>query len=130
MPRTRVIPALLVMAALVLPGWAQTTDKVNGEEAERVRKAISDYVQRDIKLKGGFFLYDPELKRVVGFGLDHVHEGVTRTPDGQFFACVDMRSVRGQLYDVDVYLQKTEQGLKPIKLIIHKVDGEKRSESQ
>ncbi len=101
-------------------------EKVTGTEAEKVRQAIRDYIQRDIKLKGGFFLYDPELKRVVGMRFDHVHEGVTRTAGGQFFACVDMRSVRGPLYDLDVYLEQTDQGLKPAKLVMHKVDGEKR----
>ena len=57
---------------------------------------------------------------------DHVHEGVTRTDPGQFFACVDMRDVRGSLYDLDVYIRKTHQGLKTAKLVIHKVDGEER----
>ncbi len=33
---------------------------------------------------------------------------------------------RGPLYDLDVYLEQGDQGLKPAKLIIHKVDGEKR----
>jgi len=126
----RLLLALFILAALTLPGWAQTEGKITGEEAANVRKAIADYIQRDAKLKGGFFLFDPKLKRVVGLNIDHVHDGVTRTPDGQVFACVDMRSVRGQLYDVDVYLEKTERGLKPSKLIIHKVDGEKRADSQ
>ncbi len=57
---------------------------------------------------------------------DRVHEGVTRTDQGQLFACVDMRDVRGSLYDLDVYVRKTDQGLKTAKLVIHKVDGEER----
>ena len=125
----RLLLALFILVAPALPGWAQTEEKVTGEEAASVRKAMADYVQRDAKLKGGFFLFDPELQRVVGLNFDHVHEGVTRTPEGQYFACVDMRSVRGQLYDLDIFLEKTESGLKPAKIVIHKVDGEKRAES-
>lgn len=123
------IGVALGLALVSSPAYAQQGEKVTGSEAESVRQAITDYIQRDIKLKGGFFLYDPELKRVVGLKFDHVHEGVTRAADGQFFACVDMRSVRGPLYDLDVYLEQSHQGLKPARLIIHKVDGKKREQS-
>lgn len=126
MQAKNLIVGVMSLAVLAALAWAQPEEKVTGSQAESVRQAIADYIQRDIKLKGGFFLYDPELKRVVGMKFDHVHEGVTRTADGQFFACVDMRSVRGPLYDLDVYFEKTEQGLKPAKLVIHKVDGKKR----
>ncbi len=64
--------------------------------------------------------------RVVGMKFERVLEGVSRTDKGQFFACVDMRDVRGSLYDLDVYVRKTDQGLKTAKLVIHKVDGEER----
>ncbi len=118
---------VLVVLALLLPFTvAKGEEKVTSPEAESVRQTITGYILSDIKLKGGFFLYDPTLMRVVGMKFDHVHEGVTRTDQGQFFACVDMRDVRGSLYDLDVYVRKTDQGLKTAKLVIHKVDGEER----
>ena len=118
---------VLVLLAVLLPFTvAKGEEKVTGPEAESVRQTITGYILSDIKLKGGFFLYDPTLMRVVGMKFDRVHEGVTRTDHGQFFACVDMRDVRGSLYDLDVYLRKTDQGLKTSKLVIHKVDGEER----
>ncbi|MCZ6485129.1 MAG: hypothetical protein O6826_05475 [Acidobacteria bacterium] len=120
------VASVLGLALLSPPAFALQGEKVTGSEAESVRQAITDYIRRDIKLKGGFFLYDSDLKRVVGMKFDHVHEGVTRTAKGQFFACVDMRRVNGALYDLDVYMEQSEQGLKPAKLVIHKVDGEKR----
>lgn len=120
------VASVLGLALLSPPAFALKGEKVTGSEAESVRQAITDYIQRDIKLKGGFFLYDSGLERVVGMKFDHVHEGVTRTAKGQFFACVDMRRVNGALYDLDVYMEQSEQGLKPAKLVIHKVDGEKR----
>ena len=101
-------------------------EKVTDSEAESARRAIADYIQRDTKLKGGFFLYDPVLKQVVRLKFDHVHEGVTRAAGGHYVACVDMRSVRRSLCDVDVYLEQTDQGLKPAKLVIHRVDGKER----
>ncbi len=116
----------LLLATLV---WAQSSDKVTGQKAEQVRQSIADYIQRDVQLKGGFFVYDPELKRVVGFHFDHVHEGVTRTAEGQYFACVDLRSIRGSLYDLDLYMEETKEGLKPARLVIHKVDGVARTEA-
>ena len=120
------VASILGLALLSPPAFALQGEKVTGSEAESVRQAITDYIRRDIKLKGGFFLYDSGLERVVGMKFDHVHEGVTRTAKGQFFACVDMRRVNGALYDLDVYMEQSEQGLKPAKLVIHKVDGEKR----
>ncbi len=118
---------VLGLLALLLPFTvAKGEEKVTGQEAESVRQTITGYILSDIKLKGGFFLYDPTLMRVVGMKFDRVHEGVTRTDQGQFFACVGMRDVRGSLYDLDVYLRKTDQGLKTAKLVIHKVDGEER----
>ncbi len=120
------VASVLGLALLSPPAFALQGEKVTGSEAESVRQAITDYIRRDIKLKGGFFLYDSGLERVVGMKFDHVHEGVTRTAKGQFFACVDMRRVNGALYDLDVYMEQSEQGLKPAKLVIHKVDGEKR----
>ena len=117
---------VLSLTLLPLAALGQQEETVTGSDAEKVRQSIKNYIQHDIKLKGGFFLYDPELNRVVGMKFDHVHEGVTRTSDGQFSACVDMRSVRGPLYDLDVYLGETERGLEPAKLVIHKVDGQER----
>lgn len=113
---------------LSLAAGAQEGEKVAGAKAQAVREAIPDYIQRDIKLKGSFFLFGPELKRVVGFKFDLVHEGVTRSPRGQFLPCVDLRSVRGPLYDLDVYLEEDGGTLRPVKLVIHKVDGVKREE--
>ncbi len=101
-------------------------EKVTGKEAKEVREAITDYIQRDAKLKGSFLLFDPDLKRVVELSFDHVHKSVTRLTGGQFYACVDMRNTRGKLYDLDVYMEKTDHGLAPAKLVIHKVDGKKR----
>lgn len=120
------IVGVLGLALFSLAAVGQQEGKVTGAEAKEVQQAIEDYIQRDIELKGGFFLYDSDLKRVVGMKFDHVHEGVTRMTDGQFFACVDMRSVRGPLYDLDVYLEETDEGLKPTRLVVHKVDGQKR----
>ncbi|MFQ5816524.1 MAG: hypothetical protein ACE5H2_01035 [Terriglobia bacterium] len=120
------IVAVLSLALLSSLASAQPEEKVAGSKAASVRQAIADYIQRDAKLKRGFFLYDPGLQRVVQLKFDHVHAGVTRTAKGQFFACVDMRSESKSLYDLDVYLEQTAQGLQPAKLVIHKVDGKKR----
>lgn len=126
MRSTQLALALILAVGLLASSPAQAEEqKISGEQAQKVRDAIAAYIQKDTSLKGGFFLYDPELKRVVELKFDHVHQGVTRTAAGQFFACVDMRAARGPLYDVDVYLKETAKGLEPTKLVIHKVDGQK-----
>lgn len=93
---------------------------------ESVRQSITGYILSDIKFKGGFFLYDSNLMRVVGMRFERVHKSITRSNQGQFIACVDMRDVRGSLYDLDLHMRETDEGLKLAKLVIHKVNGKKR----
>ncbi len=118
---------VLIVFALLLPF---TPSK--GEEEpmrptmESVRQSITGYILGDIKLKGGFFLYDSNLMRVVGMRFERVHKSITRTNQGQFIACVDMRDVRGSLYDLDLHMRETDEGLKLAKLVIHKVNGKER----
>lgn len=129
----RTTSSMVGVLSLILfsaPASGQPGEKVTGSETEKIRQAIADYIQRDTKLKGGFFLYDPERKGAVELKFDHVHQGVTRTAAGHYFACVDMRSVRGPLYDLDVYMEQTDEGVKPVKLVIHKVDGKKREKTR
>ncbi len=58
---------VLVLLALLLPFTvAKGEEMVAGPEAESVRQTITGYILSDTKLKGGFFLYDPTLFRVVG----------------------------------------------------------------
>ena len=126
-PRNRDRLLVLIVFALFLPF---TLSK--GEETlvrptmESVRQTITGYILSDIKLKGGFFLYDPILMRVVGMRFYRVHKNITRTNQGQFTACVDMQDVRGSLYDLDLHMRETDEGLKLAKLVIHKVNGKKR----
>ena len=120
------IVLICLVNLLALTSVRAQEEKGTGKEAQEVRETITDYIQRDTKLKGSFLLSDPELKRVVELSFDHVHESVTRLTGGRFYASVDMRDTRGKLYDLDVYLEKTDHGLAPAKLVIHKVDGKKR----
>ena len=117
----------LIVFALFLPfTLSKGKEELVIPTTESVRQSITGYILTDIKLKGGFFLYDPNLMRVVGMRFDRVHKNITRTDQGQFIACVDMQDVRGSLYDLDLHMRETDEGLKLAKLVIHKVNGKER----
>ncbi len=122
---TILVSAGLLLGSACAPQPAQEP-KPEVTDAQ-VRQAIADYIQGDAELKGGFYLYDPEAEGPVELEFDYVHEGVTRTEAGQYFACVDMRRGDGAVYDLDVYLEESEEGLRPARVVIHKVDGEERN---
>jgi len=91
-------------------------------------KAIKDYVAKDAKLKGGYFLvYDPVSKKTLEMTLDKVHEDrLSKVADGVYFACVDCKATDGKVYDVDIFMKGDKSKLEVNEVSVHKVDGSPR----
>ena len=91
-------------------------------------KAIKDYVAKDAKLKGGYFLvYDPVSNKTLEMTLDKVHEDrLSKVADGVYFACVDCKATDGKLYDVDIFMKGDKSNLEVNEVSVHKVDGSPR----
>lgn len=120
--------SLTILLSIMIGAVAFGADQeVTGKEAEQVRSAIGDYVNRDGGLKGGFFIYDEETGRVLGLEYDHTHETVKKTDTGKYFACVDFVDENKNTYDLDFYLDKTGSGNWEVdEIVVHKVNGENR----
>lgn len=91
-------------------------------------KAIKDYVAKDAKLKGGYFLvYDPVAKKTLEMTLEKVHEDrLSKVSDGVYFACVDCKATDGKVYDVDIFMKGDKSKLEVNEVSVHKVDGSPR----
>jgi hypothetical protein len=91
-------------------------------------KAIKEYVARDAKLKGGYYLvYDPVSKKTLEMTLDKIHEDrLSKVAEGVYFACVDCKATDGKVYDVDIFMKGDKSKLEVNEVSVHKVDGSPR----
>ena len=123
---------------LVVPRLSPAQDKEHPEHPEdkaasemtldALAVAITEYVEQDAKLKGGFFLvYDPVDKKPLQLQLVKVHKDKLATlGDGVYFACTDMKAADGTLYDLDFFMKQTNHGIKTSEVTVHKKSGEPR----
>lgn len=99
---------------------------------EMMAKAITDYVNQDAKMKGGFFLvYDPQAKKTLTLTLDKVHQDrLSQVEEALFFACSDFKSTDGKLYDLDFFMKgkpaSSGMELAVSEIMIHKENGKAR----
>jgi len=95
-----------------------------------ISKAIKEYVKRDSKLKGGYFLvYDKVDKKVLQLKLDRVHDDrLSKVSKGVYFACADFKNSDGVIYDLDVFMKGHKGGhhLKATEVSVHKKGGKAR----
>ncbi len=98
---------------------------------EEIGSAIRDWVARDTKLKGGFFLvWDGSQKMPLALSLSKVHDDkLAMVAKDTFFACADFKAndETGTVYDLDVFLKgSSAKDLTPVEVSIHKQSGKER----
>jgi hypothetical protein len=95
---------------------------------DELADAIASYIETDSKLKGGYFLvYDAEEKKPLLLQLDKVHkERLASLGNGVYFACTDMKSSAGIVYDLDFFMVRSERGIETTQVAIHKKAGKPR----
>ncbi len=91
-------------------------------------KAITEYIDEDSKLKGGYFLvYDTVDKKPLQLQLLKVHEAKLATlGNGVYFACTDMKAASGTVYDLDFFMKQTDKGIETTEVTVHKKSGKPR----
>ncbi len=134
--RQTVIGACLLSIALFSPDVAPAQehpehpkDKASPEMTlDDLEHAITAYIVKDSKLKGGFFLvYDAMDKKPLQLELQKVHKDKLATVgDGVYFACTDMKASDGALYDLDFFMQETDHGIETTEVSVHKKSGKAR----
>jgi hypothetical protein len=119
---------LLAALAGTRGAWAEKPSEeetaMTAERNAEVRAALEEYIEKDVSLKGGFFIRDAEKDTVQSLAFDNVHMGVHGMPDGSFFACADFMDAEGKVFDLDVYARPGPgEDWEIVKILIHKEDG-------
>ena len=143
----RVLSCMLSLVVLLIFGLAASAftqehpehpkAKTKGEEhpkamvsvsKEMLAEAIEGYIKKDADLKGGYFLvYDAKAKTALALTLDKVHrDKLAMVSEGLYFACTDLKSTDGEMYDLDFFMKATESGLQISEVMIHKKAGTAR----
>lgn len=102
------------------PGGKMTLDEL--------AEAITSYIALDSKLKGGHFLvYDAQDKKPLMLTLEKVHkERLSSLGGGVYFACTNMKSSDGTIYDLDFFMKRTGHGTETTEVAVHKKAGKPR----
>ena len=90
--------------------------------------SIENYIQNDINLKGGFFVYDKNNKEILNLTLKKIHkERLSNIGGDTYFACADFNASNGNIYDLDIFMTgKSKDNLDVTEINIHKENGEAR----
>jgi hypothetical protein len=134
--------AVLLVAALAIAGWSYAAEHPAEHPAEHTAEAaapgitkdqladaIRKYVEKDSKLKGGYFVvYDKKAQMPLALTLKKVHEDRLSTiGKGVYFFCADFETPAGKVYDLDIFMKGADKDhLKATKVLIHKEAGVER----
>ena len=90
---------------------------------EKIEEGIKKYILETTEESGGTFnikndSLDLDLRLV------RVHtEYLSHLGPGSYFACVDLADEKGDIYDVDFFLEGTEDNMNVVRTDIHKLNG-------
>ena len=90
--------------------------------------SIENYIQNDINLKGGFFVYDKNKKEILTLTLTKIHkERLSNIGGDTYFACADFSASNGNIYDLDIFMTgKSQDNLVVTEINVHKENGTAR----
>lgn len=128
-----IIAAALVCALCAATADAQEqTDRSQGNSAknsvtvDEVAEAIASYVQKDMDLKGGYFMvYDDVDDKALLLRLDDVHrDRLGNFGDDTYFCSADFTDPAGTAYVLDIFMRgESASELKPTQISIYEKDG-------
>ena len=95
---------------------------------DELADAITEYIAEDSKLKGGYFLvWDADEKKPLALKLDKVHrERLSSLGGGVYFACTDMKTDAGLVYDLDFFMKRMGDEIETTEVSVHKKAGKPR----
>lgn len=123
--------AVALLVCTLLAGCKRSTDQRHGSsesEANRLTQDIQDGIEQHIeeqtRLGNGYFnlAFDDKQLRLK---LVRVHtEYLANLGPGRHFACVDLASTDGNVYDVDFFLAGEPGLMKVTETTVHKINGQ------
>ena len=91
----------------------------------QLAESIEKYIQQDVGLKGGFFVFDVKNDEILNLTLSKIHrERLSNIGKDTYFACADFQASNGKIYDLDVFMTgKSQDDLVVTEINVHKEDG-------
>ena len=91
----------------------------------QLAESIEKYIQQDVELKGGFFVFDVKNDEVLNLTLSKIHkERLSNIGNDTYFACADFKASNGKVYDLDVFMMgKSQDDLVVTEINVHKESG-------
>ena len=124
---------LFFLSALLFPEHPEhpehpTTKKEPQLTVEALAISIENYIQNDVNLKGGFFVYDKDKKELLTLTLTKIHkERLSNIGGDTYFACADFSASNGNIYDLDIFMTgKSQDNLVVTEINVHKENGKAR----
>ena len=124
---------LFLLSALLFPEHPEhpehpTTKQEPKLTIEQLAISIGNYIQNDVNLKGGFFVYDKDKKEILTLTLTKIHkERLSNIGGDTYFACADFSASNGNIYDLDIFMTgKSQDNLVVTEINVHKENGEAR----
>ena len=124
---------LFLLSALLFPEHPEhpehpTTKKEPQLTVEALAISIGNYIQNDVNLKGGFFVYDKDKKEILTLTLTKIHkERLSNIGGDTYFACADFSASNGNIYDLDIFMTgKSQDNLVVTEINVHKENGKAR----
>ena len=110
------------------PSEHPTTKKAPKLTISELAVAIENYIQNDIALKGGFYIYDKNNNEILDLTLAKIHkERLSNIGGDTYFACADFQASNGKVYDLDVFMMgKSQDNLNVTEINVHKENGKAR----
>ena len=110
------------------PSEHPTTRKESKLTISDIAVSIENYIQNDMNLKGGFFVYDKNNKEILDLTLTKIHkERLSNIGGDTYFACADFKASNGKIYDLDIFMTgKSQDNLDITEINVHKENGNAR----
>ena len=107
------------------PSEHPTTIKSPKLTISQLAESIEKYIEQDVKLKGGFFVFDVKNNEILNLTLLKIHkERLSNIGNDTYFACADFQASNGKVYDLDVFMTgKLQDNLVVTEINVHKESG-------
>jgi hypothetical protein len=95
---------------------------------ESVAVFLEGYVAEEAKAHDGWYrIEDEKAGRTLELRLDKIHrERLAKTAERTYFVCADFQTADGKLYDLDFWVEETDEGLTVTESMVHKEEGKPR----
>ena len=101
----------------------QEKEKRNRASIEDVDRGIRQHINHVVASGNGYFHYEEDTSSM-DLKLVRVHtEYLSVLGPNEFFACVDLATVDGDVYDVDFFLSGTADSMEVTRTNLHKLNG-------